>query len=134
MPMSRPLRVLVPGRVRHLVPSFAWIDRRLRQYGLLRSMTSDELGLYVFLALAADRDGLSCWRLDRMERELPSDVGPLVRARAGLLDKDLLGFAPWSRRSTDGTYQLLSVEPHLAPPDRRGGIASLGDTLSMHMR
>jgi hypothetical protein len=129
MPLSRPLSVVLPERLRQMVPSFAWIDRRLRQYGFLSSMTSDELGLYVFLALAADRDGLSCWRLDRMERELPSDIGPLARARAGLVDKDLIAFAPWSRRSSDGTYQLLSIEPRDTTPARRGGVASLGDTL-----
>ena len=129
MPLSRPLSVVLPGRVRQIVPSFAWIDRRLRQYGLLSSMTSDELGLYVFLALAADRDGLSCWRLDRMERELPPDIGPLGRARAGLVAKDLIAFAPWSRRSSDGTYQLLSIEPRAETAEPRGGLSSLGDTL-----
>jgi hypothetical protein len=127
--MSRPLSVLLPHRVREIVPGFAWIDRRLRQYGLLSSMTSDELALYVFLTLAGDREGLSCWRLDRMERELPSDVGSLARARTGLVAKDLIAFEPWSRRSSDGTYQLLAMSLRTATAPPRRGLSSLGDTL-----
>jgi hypothetical protein len=134
MPMSRPLAVLKPHRIRVLPPSYAWIDRRLRQHGLLTSLSTDELSLYVFLVLAADRDGLSCWRIDRMERELPADVGSLKTARSGLVKKDLIAFFPWSSRSINGTYQVLSIEHRMCVPAPRGGVSSLGDALSTYMR
>jgi hypothetical protein len=129
MPMSRPLAVLKPDRIRILPPSYAWIDRRLRQLGLLASLSTDELSLYLFLVLAADRDGLSCWRIDRMERELPSDAGSLKTARSCLAEKGLIAFSPWSSRSIDGTYQVLSIEPRACPTARRGGVASLSEAL-----
>jgi hypothetical protein len=59
--------------------SFAWIDHRLRSGGFLEKLTPEETALYLFLALAADREGLSCWRLDRIEREVPFDVAVLAR-------------------------------------------------------
>lgn len=133
MPMSRPLSVLQPLRLRSLPPSYAWIDRRLRQHGLLASLSAAELSLYLFLVLAADRDGLSCWRIDRMERELPADVGSLTKARSGLVKKDLIAFSPWSARSIDGTYQVLSIQPRTCSPAPRGGVSSLGDALSTYM-
>jgi hypothetical protein len=132
--MSRPLSVLQPLRLRSLPPSYAWIDRRLRQHDLLASLSAAELSLYLFLVLAADRDGLSCWRIDRMERELPADVGSLKNARADLVKKDLIAFSPWSSRSINGTYQVLSIEPSTCAPVARGGIWSLGDALSTYVR
>lgn len=71
MPTSRPLPVLCPERARHMPRSFAWIDHRLRSTGILQDMTDDDIGLYLFLTLASDKQGLSCWRLDRVEREIP---------------------------------------------------------------
>jgi hypothetical protein len=132
--MSRPLHAIDSSRIRVIPPSYAWIDRRLRKHRLLASLSADELSLYLFLVLAADRDGLSCWRLDRMERELPPDVGSLKSARAGLVEKGLVAFAPWSSRSIDGTYQVLSIEPRACAPSARGGVSSLGDALSTHIR
>ncbi len=90
MPTSRPLPVLLPERLRRVPRSFAWIDHRLRSGGFLEKLTPEEIALYLFLALAADRHGLSCWRLDRVARELPFDVAALKRARDGLVAKDLV--------------------------------------------
>jgi hypothetical protein len=91
-------------------------------------MSSDDIALYAFLVLAADRDGLSCWRLDRMERELPLDGTALVTARRRLIEAGLIAFRPWSARSRDGTYQVLSIEPCDDAPRRRG-LAALRDVL-----
>jgi hypothetical protein len=108
--------------------SFAWIDRRVRAQRFFSRLRSDDIALYVFLALAADRDGLSCWRLDRMERELPLDGAALVAARARLIEAGLIAFRPWSARSRDGTYQVLSIEERDDAP-RRGGLATMRDIL-----
>lgn len=129
MPTSRPLPVLCPERLRRIPRSFAWLDHRLRADGLLAQLTPDQLSLYCFLALAADAHGLSCWRLDRIERELPLDVCALQQARAGLLRADLIAFRPWHAQCPDGSYQLLSV-PAPVVPRRSVGPVAIGDVLS----
>jgi hypothetical protein len=69
-----------------------------------------EIGLYLFLVLAADKDGLSCWRLDRIEREMPCfERNALWRARGRLVELDLVAFRPWRASDHDGVYQVLSI-------------------------
>jgi hypothetical protein len=110
--------------------SFAWLDHRLRSGGFLSRLTADEIALYCFLALAADAHGLSCWRLDRIERALPLDIRALHRARDGLLRADLIAFQPWHAGCTDGSYQVLAL-PAPAPVLQQGsGPVSLGEVLS----
>ena len=66
-----------------------------------------ELGLYLFLSLAADNHGLSCWRLDRIESEMPCfDRNTLWKARDRLLALDLIAFKPWRSSDPDGVYQV----------------------------
>lgn len=110
MPLSKPLPVLVPARMRRVPQSFAWIDHRLRSDGILERLRPEDLGLYLFLALAADRYGLSCWRLDRIERAVPFDRHALWDARKHLCELDLIAFRPWRAGDPDGSYQVLSVE------------------------
>src|ERR1051325_8629556 len=120
MATFRSLPLLCSERVRRIPTSFAWIDHRLRSDGFLQRMTPDEVSLYFFLALASDRQGLSCWRLDRIERELLCmDVPSLREARAGLIRMNLLAYRPWFPKAHDGSYQLLSILPAVAVP--RGG-------------
>ena len=85
---------------------------------------------YLFLALAAGRHGLSCWRLDRIEREVPFDVRALKRARDGLVEEDLVAFRPWGPKSVDGSYQVLALPQAEAASTPRGGTASLGEVVS----
>jgi len=111
MPLSRPLPVLSPGRVRHVPRSFAWIDHRLRSEGILNRLRPEDIGLYLFLALAADREGLSCWRLDRIQRTIPCfDRHTLWDARKRLCEHDLIAYRPWRPGDADGSYQVLSVQ------------------------
>lgn len=132
MPTKRQLPVLVPGRLRTPPRSFAWIDHRLRSSGLLPMLDPPDLGLYVFLALAADKDGLSCWRLDRIEREMPCfDRSTLWEARDHLLELDLVAFRPWRASDPDGVYQVLSIQRAGAAlsPDTNLSLAELGRRL-----
>ncbi len=111
MPLSKPLPVLSPERVRRVPRSFAWIDHRLRSEGILERLRPEEIGLYLFLALAADRQGLSCWRLDRIQRAIPCfDRQTLWDARKRLCEHDLIAYRPWRPGDADGSYQMLSVE------------------------
>jgi hypothetical protein len=111
MPLSKPLPVLAPSRIRRVPRSFAWIDHRLRSDGILPRLQPADLGLYLFLALAADRNGLSCWRLDRIERAIPCfDRHALWQARSRLGEMDLIAYRPWRPGDPDGSYQVLSVE------------------------
>ena len=110
MPLKKPLPLLVPQRTRKVPRSFAWIDHRLRSEGFLECLRPEDIGLYLFLAIAADRNGLSCWRLDRIQRAMPCfDRHALWDARRRLAELDLIAYRPWRRDEPDGCYQLLSV-------------------------
>lgn len=116
MPLKKPLPLLTSQRIRKIPPSFAWIDHRLRSEGLLDRLRPEDIGLYLFLALAADRNGMSCWRLDRIHHAMPCfDCHALRDARRRLAELDLLAYRPWRRDEPDGCYQLLSV-PRLEKP------------------
>lgn len=111
MPLKKPLPILVPQRMRTIPQSFAWIDHRLRSEGFLPRLRPEDLGLYLFLALAADQQGLSCWRLDRVQKSLPCfDHHSLWDARSRLVDLGLIAYRPWNSGDPDGCYQILSVE------------------------
>jgi hypothetical protein len=117
MPLKKPLPVLVPQRIRNVPTSFAWIDHRIRSEGILERLQPEDLALYLFLTLAADRNGLSCWRLDRIQRALPCfDRHALWDARRRLVELDLIAYRPWRHDDPDGCYQVLSVE---RPPQDR---------------
>jgi hypothetical protein len=120
MPLKKPLPLLLPQRMRTIPPSFAWIDHRLRSEGFLPRLRPEDLGLYLFLTLAADQRGLSCWRLDRVEKSLPCfDRHSLWNARSRLVDLDLIAYRPWNSADPDGCYQVLSVRsaPSTASPE-----------------
>jgi hypothetical protein len=132
MPTKKPLPVLAPERLRRPSSSFAWIDHRLRSSGLLSMLEPPELGLYLFLVLAADKDGLSCWRLDRIEHEMPCfERSDLWKARDRLLQLDLVAFKPWRTSDPDGVYQVLSIQRSGAAlsPDDNLALAALGRRL-----
>lgn len=131
MPTSRPLPILAPGQLREVPRSFAWIDHRLRSESWLERMRPEEIGLYLFLVLAADRNGLSCWRLERVERAMPCfDPVSLGKAREGLMRLGLLAFRPWSKHAVDGSYQVLAVPcPRPRAQPRQDEPVLLGDLI-----
>lgn len=106
-----------PDRVRRLGPgvAFGWIDARLRRDGWLEALTPSALGAYVFLCLAADREGVSFYRRDRISRALGLDDAETARALRRLRDLDLVAYAPFSAHAVDGFHQVLSI-PAGGPP------------------
>ncbi len=110
MPTSRPLPILCKPRTREVPRSFAWLDHELRRGGWLGRFSPRALSLYVFLVLAADEDGLSCWRLERVQREMPHlGFTDLHEARDELVALELVAYRSWSKHSPDGSYQVLSM-------------------------
>lgn len=55
-----------PKNVRKINGSFAWVDHRLLQEGYLAVMTHQDQMLYLFLILAADRNGVSFYRKEKI--------------------------------------------------------------------
>ena len=52
-----PKTLIIPELKRVLAPPFAWVDRRLLFNGYLNQFNHQEILLYFFLVLVADRDG-----------------------------------------------------------------------------
>ena len=94
---------IVPQRVRSINgESFAFLPHRFLRDGFLSSISPDQLRLYLFLVLAADRNGISFYSYERICSLLEIDIDQYIDARNGLIDKDLLAF--------DGTrFQILSL-------------------------
>src|SRR5512147_120276 len=109
--MSKPnVRVPQPDRVRRIAGSFAWIDHRLLRNGYLAAMTHPDQALYLFLALAADRQGVSFYRKEKICDLLGLDFGEFEVARDRLINLRLVAFEPYSVVSPNGHYQVLPVD------------------------
>ena len=95
-------KVLNPDRIRCIDGGFSFIPHRFLTDGFLKTLSQQELLLYVFLILAADRYGLSFYSYDRICSLLHLRVEQYIAARDELIEKDLIGF--------DGTlFQVLSL-------------------------
>lgn len=93
---------LVYNRIREIDGSFAWIGHRFLRSGFFTSLTRNELLLYSFLVLVADRQGLSYYHYDKICSLLYFSVDDYIVVRNQLIDKDLIAF--------DGTFfQVLSL-------------------------
>ena len=107
-------RVVVPrpDRVRRIEEvAFGWLDARLFREGWLEVLSPEDVAVYVFLCLAADRQGISWWRRDRVGRVLGLDDRQVRQALGRLYDFDLLAYRPFGPHASDGFHQVLSVRP-----------------------
>ena len=95
-------KVLVADRIRRIDGGFSFIPHRFLTDGFLKALSQQELLLYIFLVLAADRYGLSFYSYDRICSLLRMTLEQYSAARDGLIEKDLIAF--------DGTlFQVLSL-------------------------
>ena len=95
-------KILCHERVRKIGGGFAFIEHRFLSDGFLVSLGHHELLLYVFLVLAADRNGTSFYGYDRICSILRLPLEEYIEARNQLIEKDLIAF--------DGTiFQVLSL-------------------------
>ena len=101
-------KIINPQRVRCINGGFSFIPHRFLTDGFLTSLQQQELLLYLFLVLAADRYGLSYYSYDRICSLLQLSVEQYISARDGLIKKDLIAF--------DGTlFQVLDLPPKPLP-------------------
>ena len=59
-------KVLVANRIRRIDGGFSFIPHRFLTNGFLKALSQQELLLYIFLVMAADRYGLSFYSYDRI--------------------------------------------------------------------
>jgi hypothetical protein len=102
-------KILIRERVRSIKADFACIEHRFLRDGFVASLSHFELLLYLFLVLAADRDGLSFYGYDTICSILKMEVDDYLEARNALIEKDFIAF--------DGRlFQVLSLpDQPLAP-------------------
>jgi len=111
----RKIHIPQPKNVRKINGSFAWVDHRLLQQGYLAVMTHQDQVLYLFLLLAADRNGVSFYRKEKICDLLSLDFQQFEIARDRLIDLKLVAYQPYSVLSPNGYYQVLPI--HIAAPN-----------------
>jgi len=99
-----------PKKIRNIKGSFAWIDHRLMRNGFIEVMTHQDLALYMFLILAADRNGVSFYRKEKICEAVLLDFSQFEIARDRLINMKLVAFEGYSVLSPNGYYQVLSIE------------------------
>lgn len=109
-----------PQRVRRIEKSFAWIDHRLLRNGYLEVMAHHDQVLYLFLALAADRHGVSFYRKEKICDAVGLEWSEFEMARDRLIHLSLIAFQPYSATTPNGYYQILPVDGR--PPAWTGSV------------
>lgn len=103
-------KIINPDRVRHVKGGFSFIPHRFLTDGFLTSLSQQEVLVYFFLILASDRNGLSYYSNDAICKSLQLDIDAYLKARDGLLLKELIAF--------DSTiFQVLELPPKPISPD-----------------
>jgi len=103
--------ILRPERIRTNEGSFAFIPHRFLRGGFFSSCDHDELCLYLFFVLAADRHGVSYYGQKKMSKMVRMEPDKILEAVRGLRRKDLV--------ATDGMrVQVLSLPPEPVVADR----------------
>ena len=109
---------------------FGWIDRRFLSRGYAATLSAEANLLYFFLAVVADRKGLSYWSDRAVAHRLAITSGEVERARRELIARQLVLFrAP--------LYQLLPLPaaPTAAcPAPRAGPIVDVGSIVDRVLR
>lgn len=95
--------------MRRITGSFAWIDHRLLRQGLLAQLTLQDVAVYVFLVLAADREGVSFYRKEKICAMVALDWHQFEVARARLIELELIAFRPHRPGDVNGCYQVLPL-------------------------
>ena len=118
-------RLLHAGRLRRLPASYSWVDHRLMRGGFLQELSIEEIGLYFFLVLVGDNQGLSYYGDKTVCTSLSIEYEDLYQARIQLVRHDLIAYAP-------PLYQVLELpaSPIQQYTPSRHGAAALGEILN----
>ena len=103
---KHPLR---PDRLRHIPPSFSWVDHRLVRHHYLLRADHSAWAVYLFLVTVADVQGLSYYSDGAIGRHLKMDPVQLSAARQQLVQADLIAYRK-------PLYQVLALPEDLETP------------------
>ena len=98
-----------PKNIRNIKGSFAWIDHRLMRNGFMETMTHQDITLYLFLILVADKNGVSFYRKDKICEAVSLDFSQFEIAKDHLINMKLIAFESYSVLSPNGYYQVLPI-------------------------
>jgi hypothetical protein len=98
-----------PKNIRNIKSSFAWIDHRLIRNGFMETMTHQDIVLYLFLILVADKNGVSFYRKEAICKAVSLDYSQFDVARDRLINMNLIAFESYSMLSPNGYYQVLPI-------------------------
>lgn len=105
IPIPRRDRLRAPAR------SFGWVDHRLLRDGHLAGLDLEAMAYYLFLVLAADRNGISYYRIESAAKHLGYlDWSAIHAARDVLVAADLVAFQPFAQHDPNGFTQVLSLD------------------------
>jgi hypothetical protein len=113
----RTVVVPCPERRRALGASagFGWLDARLVRDGWLGLLSAEDLAVYAFLCLVADRQGVSWYRRDRIRAALGLAEQAVWQSLGHLEVLDLVAYRPFHTHASEGFWQVLTV-PAGGPP------------------
>lgn len=115
--------LLRPQRLRHIPPSFSWVDHRLVRHDYLARADHRAWTLYLFLVTVADAQGLSFYCDAAIARRLTMDQVTLSAARRQLIQADLIAYRK-------PLYQVLSL-PEEPKPSPEPAAPRTGETKSV---
>ena len=78
--------------------------------GFLELMTHQDIVLYLFLVLVADKNGVSFYRKEKICQAVSLDYSQFEIARDRLVNMKLIAFEGYSVLSPNGYYQILPIE------------------------
>ena len=99
-----------PQKIRNIKGSFAWIDHRIMRSGFMETMTHQDIALYLFLILVADKNGVSFYRKEKICQAVSLDFSRFEIAKDRLINMKLIAFESYSLLSPNGYYQVLPIE------------------------
>ncbi len=94
--------IIQKGRVRKFPRQFSWVDQKLIRENHFQLCCAKSLGLYLFLVLAGDVNGLSYYSDAGMCKKLSINMIDLFESRQELINADLLAYQK-------PVYQILSI-------------------------
>ncbi|MFH2006592.1 MAG: hypothetical protein ABI333_08410 [bacterium] len=117
----RTVVVPCPERLRALgaTVGFGWLDARLLRDGWLGLLSAEDVTVYAFLCLVADRQGVSWYRRDRIRAALGLTEQAVWQSLGRLEALDLVAYRPFHAHASEGFWQVLSVPVGGPPADVR---------------